>query len=115
MSPEELEAERTYAQLFRRAMRDPGSLTEAELAQLTDEDLHLYTIRCDVEAQVIDNELRKRCGMGPLPLSQRISRARLKELREAMRRPEWSPLDIPLDEWIALCAGGQLEEVVCAD
>jgi len=112
MTPEELERERQYAQLFTRAMKDPMSVTNEDLGRLTPEDRHLFVVRCEVESELIENELRRRCGMPPLPLSHRVSKARIAELRNAMKRPGCSVLDIPQDEWLALCAGGQLGEVV---
>jgi hypothetical protein len=105
---------KAYADLFRRAMRSPLDVADSELALLSDKDRALVATRIDVEVGLLENHLRRRVGLPPLPPAHRISSGRLAQLSVAVASGGLSPLDISYDEWVLLCAGGHLDELGAA-
>lgn len=102
------------AALFLRAMRAPLSVADAELEQLTDHQRELVLVRIDVELHAIDNAVRRKAGLDPLPSPLRLSAPRFEEICASLRAGSIRYMDIPLDELRLICAGGQLDTVLAA-
>jgi hypothetical protein len=93
-----------YANIFKRAVADPMSVTDEELNQLSDDDRALVVMRIERECEEIDNVLRRRAGVAHVASAHRLSEARLEELCAAARKPGFMFTSVPLDEYTLLCA-----------
>lgn len=100
-----------YAEVFKRAMRDPLAVRDDEIELLTESDRELVALRCEVEEGMLGAMVIRSLGGVPPARKHRLSDARLRQLCAAARRPGFRVSDVPAQEFALLCANSEQSAV----